>query len=152
MTNSVVHGTFTIERTYDVPPVRVFAGFSNPQAKRRWLVEGEGFTVDFYEPAFDVGHFERSGFRYLGGPPMTNDTVYLEIVPQERIIFAYTMTVGGAYISSSHVTVELRPNGDGTHLRLTEQGAYLDGHDDIAGREEGSRQLLDALAREVEAG
>lgn len=53
-------------------------------------------------------------------------------------------------ISSSLVTVLLTPKGGGTHLSLTEQGAYLEGFDDVAGREQGSRELLEALAKELE--
>ena len=48
-------------------------------------------------------------------------------------------------ISVSVATVELRPEGAGTRLVLTEQGAYLDGHDTPAQRQHGSGALLDAL-------
>jgi hypothetical protein len=41
--------------------------------------------------------------------------------------------------------VELRPEGAGTRLVLTEQGAYLDGHDTSAQRQHGTGELLDAL-------
>jgi uncharacterized protein YndB with AHSA1/START domain len=40
--SSVVHSTFSIERTYPVPPSRVFSPFANQAAKRRWFAEGEG--------------------------------------------------------------------------------------------------------------
>jgi hypothetical protein len=40
-------------------------------------------------------------------------------------------------------------SGGSTHLSLTEQGAYLEGFDDVAGREQGSRELLEALGREL---
>ncbi len=50
--SSVVHSTFSIERTYPSPPSRVFAAFSDQATKRRWFVEGadvevEEFTLDF---------------------------------------------------------------------------------------------------------
>ena len=44
--SSVVHSTFSIERTYPSPPARVFAAFSNQETKRRWFAEGEGWEVD----------------------------------------------------------------------------------------------------------
>jgi len=38
-----------------------------------------------------------------------------------------------------------QPEGAGTRLVLTEQGAYLDGHDTSAQRQHGTGELLDAL-------
>ncbi len=146
---SVTHATFTIERDYDATPERVFKAFEDPAAKRRWFVEGEGWTIEEYTADFRVGGFERSRFRFKDGPVMTNDTVYQEIAPNERIIIAYSMTIGGAPISASLATIELKKTAGGTRLRFTEQGAYLDGHDDIAGREEGTRELYEALDREL---
>ena len=146
---SVTHASFTIERAYDLPPARVFAGFANPEAKRRWLIGGEGWQVEAYEPAFAVNAFERSRFRFKGGPLIANDTVYLEILPEQRLVFAYTMALEGATMSSSLVTVQFEPAGKGTRLVFTEQGAYVDGFDDVTGRENGTRELLEALAKEL---
>ena len=49
-----------------------------------------------------------------------NDTVYLDIVPNHRIVLAYTMTLGGKRISSSLSTFELLPAEKGTDLICTE--------------------------------
>jgi hypothetical protein len=59
--------------------------------------------------------------------------------------------MGGVAMSVSLTTIELTPQGSGTLLIHTEQGAYLDGSDDGTGREEGTRGLLEILAKEVEA-
>jgi hypothetical protein len=42
-------------------------------------------------------------------------------------------------------TVELNRSGDGTRLVLTEQGAFLDGLEPPAWREQGTGDWLDAL-------
>jgi uncharacterized protein YndB with AHSA1/START domain len=52
-------------------------------------------------------------------------------------------------ISVSLATVEFEPEGAGTRLVYTEQGAFLDGYDAPAGREQGTRDLLDALGAEL---
>ncbi|WP_373046992.1 SRPBCC family protein [Vulgatibacter sp.] len=151
MTHPVIHKSFTVERTYPTTAARVFRAFSDPEKKRRWFAEGEGFEVQRYSLDFRVGGFERTLFRPEGGPPMTNDCVYLDIVPNERLVFAYSMTFDGAPMSSSLGTMELLPAGDGTLLRLTEHTAYVDGNDGSAARREGTLQLLEALAREIAA-
>jgi len=66
-------------------------------------------------------------------------------------VFAYWMTVAGAPLSSSLGTMELVPVPGGTLLRFTEHTAYLDGNDGSAARQEGTRELLEALARELDA-
>ncbi|HEV7326382.1 MAG TPA: SRPBCC family protein [Bosea sp. (in: a-proteobacteria)] len=146
-TNPVVHASFTIERSYAASPTRVFAAFADPAQKRRWFAEGEGWEVEQFDVDFRVGGHERSRFRFQGGPPITNDTVYQVIQPNERIILAYTMAIDGAPLSGSLLTMEFVPEGTGTKFVFTEQGAYLDGKDGPIQREEGSRELLESLAR-----
>ena len=80
---------------------------------------------------------------------MTYDAVFQDIVANERIIAVYSMTIGGNRISSSLATTQLRAEGKKTRLIFTEQGAYLDGHDNVQQREEGSRGLLEAMAKEI---
>jgi uncharacterized protein YndB with AHSA1/START domain len=70
-------------------------------------------------------------------------------VPNERIISTYEMHLDETRISVSLATVELSPAGKGTRLVYTEQGAFLDGFDDVAGREHGTGKLLDALGQEL---
>ena len=150
MADPVVHRTLSVERTYPAPPARVFAAFADPGTKRRWLAEGPGSEVDEFTLDFRVGGFERTRFRSVGGAatppaPMRNDTVYLDIVPDERIVFAYSLTTEWVCFSASLATVELSPTDGGTRLLLTEQAAFLDGRDDAASRRSGWGTLLDRL-------
>jgi len=148
--NAVVHATFTVERTYPVSPARVFAAFSDPVSKRRWFVEGEGWEIDEFTLDFRVGGSETSRFCFRGGPPMGNHTVYLDIVPERRIVFAYTMTAADVRISVSLATVEIVPVASGARLSYTEQGAFFDGADKPALREAGCRELLEQLCEELQ--
>lgn len=146
---SVTHATFTIERAYDAAPARVFKAFEDPVAKRRWFAEGEGWEIEEFATDFRVGGHERSRFRFRGGQPIRNDTTYHDIVPNQRIILAYTMTIGENRISASLATIEFKPAGSGTQLVFTEQGAFLDGFDTAGPREGGWRELLEALGKEL---
>lgn len=152
---NVAHSTFVIERKYPAAPQQVFRALSDPARKRRWFAEGEGFEVDSFEMDFRVGGFERARFRFKEGTPVppgtpcANDTVYLDIINNERIVIAYTMTVGGNRMSSSQSTFELVPDGTGTKLVFTEQAAFFANADGPQMREQGWRALLEQLAKEL---
>jgi uncharacterized protein YndB with AHSA1/START domain len=145
MAGPVVHRTFSVERAYPAPPARVFAAFADPGTKRRWLAEGPDSEVDEFTLDFRVGGFERTRFRFVGGAPVRNDTLFLDIVPDERIVFAYALTAREVSVSAALTTVELAADGRGTRLLLTEQVAFLDGVDGTASRRSGWGALLDRL-------
>lgn len=147
---TVTHSTFRIERVYDVSPAQVFAAFADPAARQRWFIEGEGWNVESCSLDFRRGASEHSTFRFQGGPLIRNDTTYHDIVENERIVFSYTMDVGEVRISASLATVELTCEGGGTRLAYAEQGAHLDGHDNADQREQGCRELYEALAAELD--
>lgn len=146
----IVHGQFTIDRHYPLPPDRVFGAFADPAIRRRWFAEGEGWEVETYDLDLRPGGHETSSFRYRGGPRMENRTVVHEVVTDTLIVSTYVMAVDGKTISVSLTTTEFEPEGDGTGLRFTEQGVYFDDPDALANREEGTRELLEALAEVLE--
>ena len=75
-----------------------------------------------------------------------------DIVPEQRIVYTYEMYADETRISVSVATVQFRGHDEATHLVLTEQGVFLDGHDTVAQREEGTRSLLDSLAAVLHGG
>ena len=91
--------------------------------------------------------FRVGGTEFLqGGPPdgpvHTYEANYHEIVPDERIVYGYTMDADGKVISVSVTTVEFAPAGDGTTLTFTEQGVFLDGADTLDSPREGHERAL----------
>jgi uncharacterized protein YndB with AHSA1/START domain len=150
---SVIHSTFVIERSFPTTPERVFAAFADPARKRRWFVEGDHHEVEHYELDFRIGGKEHARFRFKAGTPLkgtacTNETGYLDIVTNRRVVFASTMAVGERRISASLGTVEFLPSEHGTDLLFTHQGAFFEGADGPEMREEGWRKLLDQLTEE----
>jgi uncharacterized protein YndB with AHSA1/START domain len=142
---STEHATFTIERLYDPGPERVFAAWAEPAAKESWFgppaSAGTERSLDF-----QVGGHERFVAGGPDGAQYTYDARYHDIVPGQRIVYAYTMDRGSARISSSLATVEIESADGGTRLLYTEQAVYLDGSDTPATREHGTRELLERLA------
>ncbi len=146
MDRFVTHATFTLERVYPVPAARVFAAWADPAAKARW------FTPDpssEHELDFRVGGREVARGGPDGGPVMTFESFYRDIVPGERILYSSTLSAGEDVVTVSLTTVELSPAGGGTRLVLTEQGTFLDGQEEPDWRKRGTGDQLDALGREL---
>jgi uncharacterized protein YndB with AHSA1/START domain len=143
---SVVHATFRLERRYAAPVARVWRALTEPEAKAEWFA---GPTADWepIERQMDVrvNGRERLKGRWKAGVVSTFEAVYHDVVPQQRLVYAYQMHLDDKKISVSLATVELIPAGNETRLTVTEQGAFLDGYDDAGARERGTGALLDAL-------
>jgi uncharacterized protein YndB with AHSA1/START domain/DNA-binding transcriptional ArsR family regulator len=108
---STVHSTFVIERIYAASPQRVFDAWADPAAKAQWFGPPEkpegSYSLDFRE----------GGREHLAiptpdnGPVYTFDAVYQDIVPGQRIVYAYDMHCDGDRISVSLATVEIEADG-----------------------------------------
>lgn len=139
----VNHATFVVERTYAAAPERVYRAWADPEAKAKWFSKPDRFE-------FRVGGREYSSGGPPGGPVFTFDACYQELIPNERIVYTYTLDSDGTRISVSITTVELIPAKGGTKLIFTEQGAFFDGHDTPEIREHGTKEMLDALGKSLE--
>ena len=145
---SATHSTFVIERIYDASLARVFAAWASAHAKGQWFGPGgeQEHELDFREGGRE--HFEAA----VEGAVYSYDALYEDIVRGERIVYTYKMHRDGVRISVSVTTVELLADGDGTHLRYTEQGVFLDGEDKPELREHGTEELLDKLGEALAQG
>jgi uncharacterized protein YndB with AHSA1/START domain len=148
MSAPLVHASFSVERTFPVPPARVFAAFADPDHKAAWFRGPEG-----WEPATRVLDFREGGHETTaGGVPgewsSRFEATYHVIEPDARIVYSYVMFHNDRRLSVSVTTIELDPLDDGAATRLvfTEQGAYFeDGEAANADRETGTIGLLKQL-------
>ena len=143
---SVVHDSFTLERTYPVAAAKVFAAWATIEAKQQWFGNEEGIEpVGEQTLDFRVGGREHFTAK-AEGKLFEFDATYCDIVENERIVWTYDMLMDGRRISVSLSTVELSSVPGGTQLVMTEQGAFLDGLDTNEQRREGTEQFLANLA------
>lgn len=152
----VVHSTFVLERNFPKPPQAVFAALSQPEKVRRWHGEGQHhdvleFSLNFQEDGTQLLKYRMKEGSPIAGALIVNESRFLQIVPNERIVTAGTMKFGDQAFSASQVTFELLPDGNGTQLICTHQGAFFEHSDGPKMREAGWNALLDKLAAELEA-
>jgi uncharacterized protein YndB with AHSA1/START domain len=149
-TRTVVHAMFSLERKYDAPVARVWAAFTDEAAKAKWF-GSQVAKLEILERHMDVrpGGRERLKGRWDGGMVSTFDAVYHDVIAQERLVYSYEMHQGDKKISVSLATIQLTAEGGQTTVKVTEQGAFLDGYDDAGSREHGTGHLLDALGHSL---
>lgn len=155
MENSkVIHSTFQLERKLKASPERVFAAFADEATKRRWFYESGTHKLEHHELDFKEGGRERAQMKMGEGTPvagktLVNDGIYEVIVPAQRIVTAYRMSMDGKPFSASLATIEFLPSGSGTDLVFTHQGAYFEGADGPEMRKDGWEKLLNKLMKEL---
>jgi uncharacterized protein YndB with AHSA1/START domain len=119
--------SLTIRRRVNAPPAQVFAAWTDPQKIMRWFGPGQ---VQCTHAEFDA----RVGGRYViaaqspDGDKHQVGGVVREIVPNQKLV--YTWAWHSMPERESLVTIELKPDGDGTLLTLTHaQFADVDARD-----------------------
>jgi uncharacterized protein YndB with AHSA1/START domain len=147
---SAIHATFCVERVYAASPARVFSAFADPEKKAKWFKGPDEWGPADQKYDFRVGGEEHSIGGPPGEPPHRFYNRYLEIIPNERIVYTYWMHHGEPLASASIATIEFRSEGQKTRVVMTEVGVFVDGYYSAEGREEGTRLLLEAVAKLVE--
>ena len=142
---ATVHDTFVINRSLAFARELVFAAWASVEGKSRWFAGPDGWQQKIREMDFRVGGRERVVGRKPSGPVSTFDAHYYDIVPNERIVYAYEMYLDDVRISVSLATVEFKEQRGGTLLVITEQGVFLDEFADARGREHGTWVLVEQL-------
>jgi uncharacterized protein YndB with AHSA1/START domain len=144
------HHTVIVRRSYDAAPRRVFAAWRSGEALQRWYVPGDGsWRCKILAHEFRVGGAKQLSFGAPGEVQFFEDCRYEDIVEDQRICFAMTISRGNQRITTSMVTVELEARGSGTSLSVTDQLVVLDGGDSSGDREHGWGETLDKLPAEL---
>jgi uncharacterized protein YndB with AHSA1/START domain len=143
---SIKHASFVIERRLDYNPELVYRAWTQTDAKARWFNgPPDKWTESVREMDVRVGGRDVLIGKFADGSESRFEAQYLEVVPEKRLVYVYDMYWLGKKISVSLASIEFVAAGKGTKLLVTEQHAFLDGHEDAGSRERGTLQLMHNL-------
>ena len=141
-----IHGEFELVRDVPVRLERIWQAYTDPAVRRGWRsVPGSSSTY-----AVDVvpGGSEHTTGR-LGTEVVTSDATFLDVVPEQRIVTAYAVSVDDVRRWAGLATVTREADGDDTRITHHEQYAFLavtgDGADDVAHLRGGVQLQLNRL-------
>lgn len=147
---SVDHHDFTITRTYPYTPSQVFDAWADPQKKALWFGDSPDFTDRVFSHDFRVGGRDHDAATHKGGVRSFFDSEYTNIVPNERIVYTYSMSLDDRPLSTSVTCVTFEPVEGGTLMTFTEHGVHLDGIDNGEMREAGTVEIIKGLDRALD--
>lgn len=118
-TAAAVKPSLTIKRRFKAPPTKVYSAWVEPEKLARWFGPGK---IEIVEAILETHAGGR--FMILGRSPDTGEEhrvsgVVREAVANERLV--YTWAWQSTPERESLVTVEFKPDGDGTLLTLTHE-------------------------------
>jgi uncharacterized protein YndB with AHSA1/START domain len=115
-TQTAVKPSLTIKRRLKAAPAKVFAAWTEPEKIKRWFGPG---AMKCTLAEFDL----RVGGKYtIAAASPDGEThqvlgVMREVVPDAKLVYTWAWT--GTPERESLVTVEFKPDGDGTLLTIT---------------------------------
>ncbi|PID35394.1 MAG: polyketide cyclase [Rhodobacterales bacterium] len=144
------HDTFTIHKTYDCAPSRLFAAFSDPSLKKEWFAESPAYEALEYDLDFKPGGKEVLTAKMLPSTPVAGAVLrwtseYGAIEPDARIVFHQNVEMNDRCISCAVITLEFLPTQSGCDLKLTHQAVFFEGSDGPEVRKMGWEALLTSL-------
>lgn len=145
---TLAHATIVMERTYNASRARVFAAWSNVDARKRWSAPADNIRIEYEAADFREGGRDVSRCIEPGNADYVATVNYIDIRKEQRIVFAEDVTHGNKRVSAALISVELTPKPSGTRLALTMQIASFDESGMEQGYQFGWSAALDNLAKE----
>lgn len=131
---STYQDTLVIERTFSAPIEKVWNAHASLETKQKWFKGPPEWkqterTLDFHI------HGKETMKGILNGKDSSYTAVYFEIVPNERLVYAFDVVWEGEIFSVSLVTTEFESVPEGTKMTFAEQLTYLDNPDPVTAHE-----------------
>jgi uncharacterized protein YndB with AHSA1/START domain len=136
----------TITRLFDAPRTLVFAAWTEQHHLDRWQNAPQGFTVTVEQSDIRTGGSFRLCMRSPEGTEHWLHGKYLEVAPQERLVFTHTwLGADGKPGAETLVTITFTDRNGKTELTLRHSG--FTSKESSQGHAHGWTSTLDRLAQ-----
>ena len=147
---STDHGTVTVERTLEAPVASVYAAFADPKDREMGGAPSDTEVFTYDEADFRIGGRDLARCGPREDPRFRVEARYVDIVPERRVVSTETVREIERLLAVNLTTLELRPDGERTHVRVTVQVTSFVGPDMIRHTKAGHEGSLASMARYVE--
>jgi uncharacterized protein YndB with AHSA1/START domain len=117
-TQTVAKPSLTLKRRLNAAPAKVFAAWTDPEKVKHWMGPGEVKVLRVESDPRQGGRF-RWVMRSPDGETHDVSGVYREVVPDRKLVFTWAWVTMPE--RESLVTVDIKPDGDGSLLTLTHE-------------------------------
>ena len=145
----IFHAKFVIKREFQAAVEKLFQAFADPQARQRWGVPSPTAVLLFDEANFEIGGKDVQRCGAKDDPRFLVEAVYLDIKPNERIIYSERVSMAGATLSAALHTLEFSETKQGSTLEATIQVAALGDEGTLADTHNGFSAALNNLPLEL---
>jgi uncharacterized protein YndB with AHSA1/START domain len=144
---TLIHDTFTLDRSYAAAVKQVWQTWTDPELRPRWFRGPEGWQTLERRLDLRIGGHELLRGRAPTGMETRFESTFHVIVPEHHIVSVYDMYINATLLSVTLATLDLEAAGSATRLRYTEQGVYFGGDPEApVSRKRGTSWHLDNLA------
>jgi uncharacterized protein YndB with AHSA1/START domain len=110
--------SLTLKRRLKAPPEKVYEAWTQPAQMIRWW-GGDDQATRTAETDLRVGGRFRVGFKGNDGEQHDVSGIYKEVVPNRRLVFSWAWRTTPE--RESQVTIDIKPDTDGSILTLTHE-------------------------------
>ena len=111
--------SLALKRRFKASPAQLFQAWTQPEKMMRWWGVYDGSKPPTAETDLKVGGRFRVQFWTPNGENHSVSGAYREVVPDRKLVFSWAWQ--STPERESQVTVDLKPDGDGTILTLTHE-------------------------------
>ena len=123
--------SLTLKRRLKAPPEKVYEAWTQPAQMMRWW-GGNNEATRTAETDLRVGGRFHVGFKGDTGEQHDVSGVYKEVVPNRKLVFSWAWRTTPE--RESQVTIDIKPDTDGSILTLTHEQFFNDKARDDHGR------------------
>lgn len=147
---STDYGTVVVQRTLNVPVARAYNAFADANERANWGAPSETATFIYEETNFKVGGRDLARCGPKQDPKFAVEARYVDIVAQRRVVWVEMIREIDRLLAVNITTLEFRPKGHCTDLKVTVQVTSFVGPEMIKNTQSGHEGALNNMARHLE--